>query len=441
MAFALGIDIGTSKIAAVIYDAQKNTVISSSSISTTADLPVSDGRHEQDTQKILDTLDAVISELSLEDKKEVRSIGVTGQQHGVVLWNRETKELSNLYTWRDGRCLEKDFLKEIKKIDSSLSPGFGVATLSWIVSHEAESLNRFDASGTIQDLCVDRMCGLTESIMDPTNAASWGCFDVSSNIWMMKECDALRVPKKFLPKIVPSKTVAGKLLKRYASRWKLPEDIPVTVSIGDNQASLLSTLTHPSDEIALTLGTGGQISVVVSSDQINTPKIKHEIRPFFNGQYLAVGAALLGGGAFRWFLESVSQILKELEISPPERETLYAKLNALALKGDSRELSFAPHFSGERFDPFLRGSIQGINTSNFSLSNIGASLSLGIIENLKSMLPQQFFDGRKRVVGSGNGLRKLSVMREKVEEVFNLPLVLSEEREEAAVGAAIISSI
>jgi len=41
------------------------------------------------------------------------------------------------------------------------------------------------------------------------------------------------------------------------------------------------------------------------------------------------------------------------------------------------------------------------------------------------------------VVGSGNALRHSRLLQQMTEEVFGLPLVMTEGREEAAVGAAL----
>jgi hypothetical protein len=52
------------------------------------------------------------------------------------------------------------------------------------------------------------------------------------------------------------------------------------------------------------------------------------------------------------------------------------------------------------------------------------------------MLPAAALRGRRRVVGSGNALRRVPLLQAMVREEFGPPLVLSAGREEAATGAA-----
>lgn len=71
--------------------------------------------------------------------------------------------------------------------------------------------------------------------------------------------------------------------------------IPVTVALGDNQASFLGSVGFQENTVLLNMGTGGQISVL--SDQLFEGN-GIEARPFTKGKYLLVGASLCGGRAY-----------------------------------------------------------------------------------------------------------------------------------------------
>jgi sugar (pentulose or hexulose) kinase len=103
-------------------------------------------------------------------------------------------------------------------------------------------------------------------------------------------------------------------------------------------------------------------------------------------------------------------------------------------------LRFKPSFLGERHDPTLRASIEGIGLDNFDAGALASALAEGILLNMREMMPAWAFEGRSRAVASGNALRKLSIMRHHARRVFGLPLTLPESREEAACGAAIVAS-
>jgi len=61
------------------------------------------------------------------------------------------------------------------------------------------------------------------------------------------------------------------------------------------------------------------------------------------------------------------------------------------------------------------------------------------VSNLRNMMPEEFRRSRRRIVGSGNGLKKSLSVQKAVEVVFNLPLKVIEDYEEAAYGAARLS--
>ena len=93
-------------------------------------------------------------------------------------------------------------------------------------------------------------------------------------------------------------------------------------------------------------------------------------------------------------------------------------------------------FIGERYDPRRRGSIQNIDLNNFTLGNLASALIKDIVSNLAGMMPKEFLSGKKRLVGSGNGLRQLPLAQRWAETIIGLPLHLISLEEEAAIGAA-----
>jgi sugar (pentulose or hexulose) kinase len=71
-----------------------------------------------------------------------------------------------------------------------------------------------------------------------------------------------------------------------------------------------------------------------------------------------------------------------------------------------------------------------------TLGDLARGLARGIAENLANMLPREVLDGRTRVVGSGNALRRSQLLRVMATEVLGADLVMSDNQEEAACGAA-----
>lgn len=433
----LGVDIGTTKVAAVIAGPDRRP-LASASIPHDAQLPADSACAEQDAKLLLDISRRAVRQLPDDLRRSVKAIGVTGQMHGIVLLDKDNNPLSPLITWQDGRCSE-DFLKRLNTAAGyQLKTGFGCATLAWFSRN-----NKLPAGlkncATIHDLLVARLCGLEKPVTDPTDAASWSLFDLKSLQWDFKAIEALGIPRAILPKVLPCSAMAGKVTKESAEQFGIPASIPVAAAIGDNQASLLGTLTDPENQLAITIGTGAQVSAVLPPSA-SVPKLprdcRYDYRPFPGNRFAVVGASLAGGSAWAWLARTVEKWLSDLGQSCPPKEQIYDRLNELGSQAKDT-LTIEPNFLGQRYDPEMRGTITGIEMDNFNLPSVARALAKGIVDGLKQMLPAEALAGRTQIIGSGNALRKNPLLQEMVKQVFNLPLEMPPAVEEAALGAAV----
>lgn len=432
----LGIDIGTTTVAVVLLD-DKQQIVASATRSHAADLAAPAGYSEQDPLRLTSAVDEVIGQLPVAGRKAVAAIGVTGQMHGVLLVDDRGQPCSPLITWQDRRCLEDNFLAELyDKSGCTLNSGYGSATLAWLIRKHALPAAARHAC-TIHDYLVYKICELDRPISDPTNAASWGCYVLDKNDWNDKALNQLGIPLSLMPWVVSSGSQAGELSQAASRRWAIPAGTPVAAALGDNQASLLATLTDMDQDLALTLGTGGQLSAVVKSSA-TVPHGTCELRPFPGDRMLLVAAVLSGGSAWAWLAHTVQQWLQTFGVSTVNESEIYQRLNQLGMQAKA-DLQVAPHFIGERAQPDQRAAIAGISTTNFDLGTLSRSLAQGIFLNMKNRMPAELFPSRRRIVASGNALRLNPLLQAAAEEVFQLPIVLSERREEAASGAAVLA--
>jgi sedoheptulokinase len=98
-----------------------------------------------------------------------------------------------------------------------------------------------------------------------------------------------------------------------------------------------------------------------------------------------------------------------------------------------------PSFSGERFDPSLRGSFTNLSFDTFTIGDITAALCRGLVEGLRDSLPSGYLAGRTEVVGSGNAIQRSPLMQRTIEQAFSCKLVLSDGAETTACGAALLA--
>ncbi|GMF20632.1 unnamed protein product [Phytophthora lilii] len=77
------------------------------------------------------------------------------------------------------------------------------------------------------------------------------------------------------------------------------------------------------------------------------------------------------------------------ELAAQREADVYARLIALGLQRQDTELAFVPTLNGERADPNATGSILNLRMNNWSMGDISAALSRGLVDNLFDMIPAE----------------------------------------------------
>ena len=404
---AIGIDIGTTAICGVSVDMETGEVKRSITKNSEAFLEgVAAWEKIQSVPKIMslatEILDSLIS-------KETAVIGVTGQMHGIVYVDRQGACVSPLYTWQDGRG-DQPFGDTTYADFLGSNSGYGCVTDFY---NRKNGLLPKTACGicTVQDNFVMRLCGLTKPLIHISDAASFGLFDIRSK----------RFAYDMEPELVEDYRIAGAY-----------RGIPVSVAIGDNQASVLSTLSRE-DALLINIGTGSQVSVLCDGDMAG----EIELRPFFEGKYLAVGAALCGGRAYAMLKDFYRSVLSS--VTEIDDAAVYAKMEEF-LQRDGRSLTVDTRFAGTRTDQTVRGSIRDISVENFT----PGALTRGVLEGMIRELYGMYLSMDKKIssiVGAGNGIRKNKALAEIAQNMFGCPLKIPCHTEEAAFGAALYGMI
>lgn len=413
--YAIGIDIGTTSVCGVILDTDTGKVVKSCTEMSNAFISTENSWEKiQDTEKIISIAMEILESFS-EYPAEV--IGLTGQMHGILYVNAEGKAVSPLYTWQDGRGnLPYGEATYAEHLGSCT--GYGNVTDFY---NRINNLRPAEATAycTIMDYLGMVLCGLKTPRIHTTNAASLGCFDLKT--------------KSFSYDVSTDISDSFEILGTY-------KGIPVSVAIGDNQASVFSTLADERD-LLLNVGTGSQVSVV--SDVIKTGE-NIEARPYFDGKYLLVGAALCGGRAYGMLKDFYAEFLRAAGISGmTDAADIYGVMNKLVADHTESVQDFLKvdaRFAGTRKQPELCGSISGITVNNFTPANLTYGFLDGMMEELYAMY-EQMDERRINLVGSGNGIRKNEVLVKIAENKFGGSLRIPAHTEEAAYGAALFGLV
>ena len=123
----------------------------------------------------------------------------------------------------------------------------------------------------------------------------------------------------------------------------------------------------------------------------------------------------------------------------PATDEIYQRILDCAEKKSLSSLKITSTLWSERHMPDRRAEVSNLSSDStcISLGDVGLSLCRGLVENLHEMMPKEFLHlhGVQRIVGTGSALIRNQVLQKQVEQVFGLPLVMSDNSEES-VGAA-----
>lgn len=407
---SIGIDIGTTGICGISVDTKSGEILKTESRNNDCFINTEkDFEKIQDGEKILNKVIDIVE--SLFDEETV-SIGFSNQMHGIIYVDKNGKALSPLYIWQDGRGnLPYKDGKTYAEYMNSFS-GYGLVTDLYNRENGLVPNNTAYAI-TIGDYCIMNLCKADSPVMHITNAASFGAFDIKNN--------KFTVDYSYLPKVTKDISIAGYY-----------KNVPVTVSIGDNQASFIGSVRD--DKFALiNVGTGSQISVVQKNNELSSGI---EARPFDGTNYLAAGCALCGGRAFKMAERFIAQCVELATGTLPEN--LYKQIDNALENINNSTMSADSRFCGTRISPELKGSYTDIDEANFTPVDFLFATLKGITQELYDMYVL-INTSNNGLVCSGNGIRKNPALQRIIKESFNMPLYFPLYEEEAAYGAALTS--
>lgn len=427
----LGLDIGTTTISAVVLSPTEGRAAGVYTIANASDLPADHVWEKmQDPEIITGRVEKLLESL-LHRYPGIKSVGITGQMHGILYINREGNALSPLYTWQDERAgmgNPSPCTVLLERTGYNVSPGYGLAT-HFALMQSGEVPDGAVKICTIMDYAVMKLTGNPSPVLHTSNAASLGFWVTADSAF---DSEAIR-RAGMDPDILPPVTASG--IQR--GTWN---GIPVTLAIGDNQASFLGSVKDPAHAALANFGTGSQVSLLCRNpDEIRTDAAM-ELRPFLEDTWLASGSALCGGRAYALMERFFRQYVTACGIAPSEQ---YEIMNKLAEKGleSGKVLPVRTTFCGTRNDPGLRGSITGISEDLLTPDAMIAGVLWGMSDELHEMFLKMPHSHVDTLILSGNAVRKNPALRKTLKQVFGMDACLPVHREEAAFGAAMFSAI
>jgi len=437
----IGIDSGTQSTKSIVVDVASGEVVASAQQTYGLIQGLPPGHLEQDPKTWSDavdgTLQGCLDQLG-ERKHDVRAIGVSGQQHGLVVLDDSNRVIRPAKLWCDvstaKQCqtIIEAFGGEaalVKLTGNTMLPGWTAPKILWLKENEPGHYAAIDRILLPHDYLNFWLTG--EARMEYGDASGTGLLDVRTRQWcrpVLEFIDPTLEGK--LPRLGSSRQAVGVLREGLRQRWGLKQSPLVSAGGGDNMMGAIGTGNVDSGVVTASLGTSGTV-YTCSAEPVVDPA--GEVAAFCDStdRWLPLictmnvtAATEQVRGLFGWDIAQLNG----------------AVANAPAGAGG---VIFLPYLSGERTPNLPRGTgvFHGLNASNMTSGAMARAVmegaTLGLAYGLNRLRSLGIRPTEIRLTGGGS---KSPVWRQICADVFRVPVVCLATAEGAALGAALHSA-
>jgi len=439
--YFLGIDVGTQGTKTVLCDGETGEVLGEAR----AGYPLvekADGTREQDPEDWVDAVNKTVVEVLKKtgvDRSAVRSVGVSGQQHGFVPLAADGSVIRAAKLWNDTsterqcRTLIERLGGEQKVLEltgNNILAGYTVPKVLWLKENEPDNYRRLDTILLPHDYINFYLTG--EKVVEAGDSSGTAFFDVRNRRWsreVLAAVDEKRDLTECLPRIIDSEKPAGKVRKEVLEKLGFPAGIRVLVSSGggDNMMAAIGTGNTKEGVVTVSLGTSGTI-YAYSEFPVVDPRGEFAAFCDSTGGWLPLACTMN--------VTVATELVKRLfDLSNEELEALVNRAPVGA-----GGLILVPYFVGERTPnvPSGTGVFFGINEFTLKHEFLARAamegVTLGLRYGLESMRGEGINPTDIRLTGGGS---KSEAWRQIAADVFNAPTVTMEIEEAASFGAAL----
>jgi xylulokinase len=430
----LGIDLGTGSTKALLLSLD-GAVIAEASAPYPVNAP-QPGWAETQPQDWWSAVAIAVKSAVQGYADQVQAIGLSGQMHGVVLTNEIGQPLYPAILWADTRS--SSILSAYEHLDAAqrqalanpITAGMAGSTLLWLQQHEPELYRKARWVFQPKDWLRFQLTGTVAA--EPSDASGTLLYDVMSDRWAVPVLDALKLRTDWLPEIIPSSQIAGRLTLQAAAQLNLSADVPVVAGAADTAAALLGSGLVEAGSMQLTVGTGAQI-VSPRSQPISDPQGQtHLYRTALPQQWYTLAAMQNAGLALEWVRNCLNLSWSQV----------YAE--AFTIPAGCEGLSFLPYLTGERtphLDPKIRGAWVGLglhHTRAHLMRSALEGVAFSLRQGLDAIVATGITPTHLRLAGGGTLEPE---WRQLLADVLQLPLHRVSISAASARGAAILAGI
>jgi xylulokinase len=425
----LGLDLGTGSAKVVAYDANTFEPVARAGGPYPVHAP-RPGWAESDPADWERTLTAAVSEL-LASGGRLRAVGLSGQMHGVVLADSVGDPVRPAVLWADGRATSavaayRSLSEGVRqRLANPVVPGMAGPILHWLAHQEPVAYEQARWALQPKDWLRLRLTGRPGA--EPSDASATLLWAPAADGWDFDVVAALGLRSDLLATVGASGQPAGVTTGTFG----MPRDVPVAYGAGDTPCAALGGDLIAAGDAQLSVGTGGQILVILDRPQSDPTLRTHLYHTATPAGWYAMAAVQSAG-------LTLERAWRMLAVTWPDAYALAAQC---APGADG--LTFVPHLSGERtpyLDAGIRGGWVGLGLHHERRHLVRATFE-GVAFALRQALDALRDAGHQPAcltLAGGGSVEPL--WRQMLADVLGLPLTPNDRRDTSARGAALLAA-
>lgn len=436
--YLLGIDIGTSGLKAAVFD-RSGRVKASASESYPVYYPEA-GWAEQNPEDWWKAACRALHRIfeSGIDSADIAGVGIDGQSWSAVATDDQGNVLTGTPIWLDTRA--KDICRRLNEkigadkifdlAGNALQPSYTTAKIVWYRENLPEIYTHIDKILQSNSFLAYRLTGVYSH--DRSQGYGVHAFDMRERCWNDDMCEALEIPREFLPELYDSHEIIGTVTRKAAEETGLETGTPVAAGGLDAACGTLGTGVVRAGETQEQGGQAGGMSVCVERYAADPRLITGcHVVP---GTWLVQGGTTGGGGVMKWLSESVFGG-ENFDSLTKEAETVEA---------GSEGVVFLPYMAGERspiWDPDAKGVFYGLDFHKSKAHMIRAALegtAFALRHNLETAEEAGVKAGTLRAMG---GAANSLFWTQLKADVTGHEIVVPSSDTATTLGAAILAGI
>ena len=450
MNYIISIDQGTTGTTSLLIDSESFEVVDKINKEFPQIFP-SPGLVEHNLNDIWNTVEVTVGELIKKNKidtKSISCIGITNQRETTCAFDKNGSPLSNAIVWQDRRTfpfceeLKKQGLENMfkQKTGLTLDPYFSGSKMNWLLKNEKKVANAKAEKnlkfGTIDTFLLYKLSGAKSFKTEPSNASRTLLMDLKTTRWSKELLDIFEIHEDSLPEIVDSFSLFGTT----NGLSFLPDGIPITGVLGDQQAALFGQAGIKEGDIKCTYGTGA-FMLLNTGEKVHYSKngLLSTVAYRYKNQtiYALEGSCYIAGAAVGWLRDQ----LKIID-SSPDIEGLAKKVKRLE---EMKNLLFLPFFTGigsPHWKADAKAAILGI-TRDTKDSHIARACLDGIALSIQDLIEAMIDDTKLNLteLKVDGGAVNNDLLMEIQATISKLKILKPKIIETTAYGAGLASAI